>query len=138
MASDLASLQKVTQAVFSAERNRLNKELSAEALLREKIYAYHAMQEASVDDTDLNALYMSGADLAWQDWLDVKLSDLYQELACVMARKTQLLQTVNVSFGRDLAASEVLKIHRDQYRKIVTKKNDVRLIEMIIGFGLKK
>jgi hypothetical protein len=138
MALDLCSLQKVTQAVFYAERNRLQKAISDEALLRMEIDNYRNLQEMRVDNTDLGPLYTIGADLAWQDWLDLKLSILYQELAMVMARKAQLLQTVNSSFGRDLAASELLKIHRQQHRKIVTEKIDVRLFEMLASLRLKR
>jgi hypothetical protein len=128
-ASDLNTLEALTEAQFRAEQAELEPILVEERRLRrsladldEKTY-----KNATLPISDLTDLQRLGGDMAWRRWAAQSRTELQMQLARVLARKANKMAVVRQAFGR---AEAVAMMQKQRAATLANKRDKAQLEEI--------
>jgi len=111
VAQQIKELVVVTDALFLVEQAKMQQIASEEAAIV-KLLAELESRCAKASEggqEDMIVARTLGADLLWQIWVGKKRAALQMELAKVMVRKAQALESLRKAFGRSQVADQLGK-----------------------------
>lgn len=106
MDADLSQVRDLTDAVYLAEKAKMQTLITRETDLRRALADLEEYQRHgdSLEAPDLAGVREIGADILWQRWITRKREALTLQLAQLLADKERMLQAVRHAFGKRSAA----------------------------------
>ena len=120
MYEPLDELAKLTDAIYQAELTKMKTLIKREAELRQKLLRLDEQRRKNmaIPNTQMVGARQIGADVLWQGWVGRTRHELNIQLAQVMAQKAKMVDALRHTFGRQIAASELLETaQNDRYQR---------------------
>ena len=126
MSEPLADLVNLTDALYQAELAKMQGLAARESKLRADLAKLdqHHKQNLTLPATELFAPRHIGADVLWHGWVGRTRTELNQQLALVLAQKSQMMKALRSAHGKHQAADQVLEDARISRRKRFNDKRD--------------
>lgn len=117
--SNLYRLKQVLDAAWQAKEAELRDILQQEGDVRRSLSDLDSRQRSvrTLPADQLTAPRAIGADILWQGWTQRKRQDLNVQLAQVLVRKAEKLDTLRYAFGRTQAVAAILEQQKTARRK---------------------
>lgn len=120
---DLATL---TEALYETERAKLRDLTRQEMRLRHDLALLDAQRFSNqrVPEPNLQGFREIGGDLRWLGWVGRNRAALQTDLARVLARKGQMMQTLRRAFGKHQAALILQATEQEKIRRRALSRQD--------------
>lgn len=117
--SNLCRLKQALDAAWQAKQAELRDILHQEGNLRRSLSELDDMRRSvrTLPEDQLTAPRAIGADILWQGWIQRKRQALNVQLAQVLVRKAEKLDTLRYAFGRAEAVATILEQQKTAQRK---------------------
>lgn len=117
--SNLYRLKQALDAAWQAKQAELRDILLQEADVRRSLSDLDGMRRSvrTLPEDQLTAPRSIGADILWQGWTQRKRQELNVQLAQVLVRKAEKLETLRYAFGRAQAVAAILEQQKTARRK---------------------
>jgi small-conductance mechanosensitive channel len=126
MSEPLADLADLTDALYQAELAKMQGLAARENKLRADLVKLdqHHKQNLTLPAAQLFAPRHIGADVLWHGWVGRSRTELNQQLALVLAQKSQMMNALRRAHGKHLAANQLLEDAQAKRRKRFNDKRD--------------
>ncbi|VAV97075.1 hypothetical protein MNBD_ALPHA07-649 [hydrothermal vent metagenome] len=126
MHDPLADLVNLTDALYQAELAKMHGLAAQESKLRGDLIKLdqHQKQNMALSASELFAPRHIGADVLWQGWVGRSRTELNQQLALVLAKKSQMMSALRRAHGKRHAAAQLRKDALSARRKKSNEKRD--------------
>lgn len=119
----LSGLEKVTDAAFQKEYNKLRPVLEAEARAQHQMARLDAqVQQTRQDSAAAESYRVTGTDVLWNGWEEATRRQLNMELARLRAQKLTAMEALRTAFGRGQAVATLSADQKKARKRALIRK----------------